>query len=146
MHAIKIGILAIGAVGIGVAVLADATAPHQQGAAAAAASPRASMAPREEYLLDMRMAAVSLAQAHAANMCGLRSDGWLHDFDLGYQYFGAAEVKRLGIASAGISKGDKETAKTYRETMGMMSCRVLTNSQTMAYLDDMQSQMTGGYH
>jgi hypothetical protein len=207
MNAIKIGILVMGAVAIGIAVLVDATKDHatregtitrvddlisqeevlnekcrgssgdlaetqkfceERDAIFAQIKSRGwcwgtgneieaekkwqscpsqtNVSPLEQYLLDIRMATVPLAQAHAAAMCGLRSDQWMSAFDLNYQMQAHSEAKRLGISSAGITRGDKETAKMYQETMSMTSCRALINSPAMAHLDDLQSQMTGGYH
>lgn len=108
-------------------------------------APAAKMSPREEYLLTARGAAVTLAQAHAANMCQLRSDLWLKTFDTGYQMELTREANRLGVSKDDLKEGDRQTEQMYRETMSMTSCRSLLNSATMARLDELQSAMTGGY-
>jgi hypothetical protein len=88
----------------------------------------------------------TVALAHAAGQCGLRSDGWVGIFNNAYAMASDTDIKRFRLSDAEVRTASLAGQRVYASTITSTKCRELANSPTMDHLDAIHRKLTGGYH
>jgi hypothetical protein len=96
--------------------------------------------------------AVIEGQAMAVLMCQLRSDGWYETISLGVQIAFMHDPEVANFSPAEKSAIDHEMNRVHDAALAqaagpaLRDCATLADSPTMEKLDQLQTQLSGGYH